>query len=51
MCCGRLVGVAAHYDVVDDLRAAIADHYMRHVRLGLIEVHQPQPGEEQHGDR
>ena len=43
------VGIAAHYDVVDDLRTAITDHYQRHVALGLIEV--PPPGGDQHGDR
>lgn len=43
------VGIAAHYGAVDDLRAAITDHYQRHVALGLIEV--PQPGGDQHGDR
>lgn len=42
-------GVAAHHDVVDDLHTAIADHYLRHVQLGLIGV--PQPGGDQHGDR
>lgn len=44
------VGIAAHHDVVDDLRAAITDHYLRHVRLGWIEVPQPEPGAKQHDD-
>jgi NTP pyrophosphatase (non-canonical NTP hydrolase) len=43
------VGIAAHYGVVDDLRTAIADHYQRHVALGLIQA--PHPGGDQHGDR
>jgi NTP pyrophosphatase (non-canonical NTP hydrolase) len=45
------VGIAAHYDLVDDLRAAIADHYVRHVDLGLIELPLPDQGGERHGDR
>jgi NTP pyrophosphatase (non-canonical NTP hydrolase) len=43
------VGIAAHYGVVDDLRTTIADHYQRHVALGLIQA--PHPGGDQHGDR
>ncbi|MBX7267777.1 hypothetical protein KIF24_18185 [Micromonospora sp. Llam7] len=45
------VGIAAHYDVVDELCTAIADHYLRHVQLGLIDVPQPETGGEQHDDR
>jgi NTP pyrophosphatase (non-canonical NTP hydrolase) len=39
------LGIAVHYDLVDDVRAGIAAHYAQHVELGLIDApHNPATG-------
>ncbi|WP_221320936.1 hypothetical protein [Actinoplanes sp. L3-i22] len=39
------LGIAVHYDLVDDVRAGIAAHYANHVALGLIDApHDPPAG-------
>jgi hypothetical protein len=39
------LGIAVHYDLVDDVRAGIAAHYADHVALGLIDApHDPAAG-------
>jgi hypothetical protein len=39
------LGIAVHYDLVDDVRVGIAAHYAQHVALGLIDApHNPATG-------
>ncbi|WP_436528397.1 hypothetical protein [Actinoplanes sp. HUAS TT8] len=37
------LGIAVHYNVIDDVRAGIADHYAQHVALGLVGDASPGP--------